>query len=104
MTLKGLSEIRQNYLSKNWIYERTYYKDFNYSVLKNTIWHKSRTKDKKTYNDITIMCDTETSKPDNSSLIEYMPEYDDILNMIRPVKFKWHKNYTEIASKSALSV
>jgi hypothetical protein len=65
MTLKGLAEIRSNYLIHNWTYERCYYKDFNYEILKNAIWHKSKKKDGKTFNDITIMADTETSKHDD---------------------------------------
>lgn len=104
MTLKGLAEIRQNYLIKNWNYERCYYTDFNYEILKNAIDHKSKKKDGKTYNDITIMADTETSKHDDYYQISYMPEYNDILDMVRSCKFIWSKRYIEVASKSALKI
>ena len=62
-TLKELEEIRYNYLSKNWEYERCYYTDFNYQVLKNCIYRKSHKFSDRTFNDVTLMLDTETSKP-----------------------------------------
>lgn len=104
MTLKGLAEVRSNYLIHNWNYTRCQYKDFNYDILANAIWHKSKRKDGKTYNDITIMADTETSKHDDINYINYMPEYDDILDMVRSCKFIWSKRFTEVASKSAFRI
>lgn len=73
MTLKELIAVRSRYLSKFWEYERTYYKDFDYSVLDNCIYRKSmKGKKEDTFNDITLMIDTETSKPE-----DYREDYKD---------------------------
>lgn len=59
----SLQEInRANYLKDNWHYKRYFFKDFNYSILENTIVRKFNSWCNETYNDITMMIDTETSK------------------------------------------
>ena len=58
-TIRELSEIRRNYLSQYWEYERSYYSDFMYSILDNCIYRKSKKFSNKTYNDIKIpLCST----------------------------------------------
>lgn len=58
-----LQEInRANYLKDNWHYKRYFFKDFNYKILQNAIVRKFNHYGKETYNDITMMIDTETSK------------------------------------------
>lgn len=104
MTLQGLSEVRQNYLIKHWNYRRCYWNEFEYSILNNCIYHKSKNKNGTTYNDITIMFDTETSKHDDSNEVDYTPEYDDILADVRACKLKWNKSYIDVCSKSEFSI
>ena len=104
MTLKGLTEIRQRYILNNWKYKRVFWKDFEYSILENCIYHTSRSKNDRTYNDITIMFDTETSKHDDSNYIDYAPEYDDILASVRASKLKWHQSYIDVCSKSSFKI
>ena len=59
----SLQEInRANYLKDNWHYKRYFFKDFNYNILQNTIVRKYNSWGNETYNDITMMIDTETSK------------------------------------------
>ena len=53
---------RSSYLKDNWNYKRYFFKDFNYNILENTIVRKFNHYGKETYNDITMMIDTETSK------------------------------------------
>lgn len=53
---------RSNYLADNWIYKRFYYTKFNYNILQNALVRKFNSYGNETYNDITIMIDTETSK------------------------------------------
>lgn len=62
-----LADIRQQYLMNCWNYVRLYWDDFDYAILDNCIYKKSHKKAIKTYNDITIMIDTETSKPEEYS-------------------------------------
>ena len=58
-----LNEInRSNYLTDNWTYKRFFYKDFNYNILQNAIVRKFNSWGNETYNDVTMMIDTETSK------------------------------------------
>ena len=95
-TIRELTEIRSNYLSKDWQYERCYYNDFNYKILENCIYRKSHKYANTTYNDITIMIDTETSKP----TIKEWSEYDDIYNDIKNTRFKWNKDFKEVCNKS----
>lgn len=66
-----LADIRQQYLINCWQYQRLYWEEFNYSILENCIYKKSHKKAIKTYNDITIMIDTETSKPPEDEYTEY---------------------------------
>ena len=89
MTLEALSNIRFEYLSKNWNYERCYYTDFNYLILKNCIYRKTKRYNKYSFNDITIMIDTETSKPDYSLDID---ESRDVVTDILNTKFKWNQS------------
>lgn len=70
MTLKELAEIRENYLLKHWEYKRVYYTDFEYFILENCIFRKSNKFKDVTFNDITIMIDTETSKIRKDKYIE----------------------------------
>ena len=95
MTLTELAEIRQNYLLKHWDYQCVYWDKFNYKILENCIYRKSHKFSNTTYNDITIMIDTETSKPER----EYMSIYDDVVFDIQHTKLKWNTSYKEIASK-----
>ena len=61
--MNNLEEItRSEYITKEWIYQRKHYKDFNYKFLQNAIVRKCRKWGDDTYNDITIMVDTESSK------------------------------------------
>ena len=94
-TIRELSEIRRNYLAKNWSYARCFYTDFNYKILENCIYRKSHKFNDRTYNDITIMIDTETSKPAQID----RTEYDDIYNDIKNTKFKWYSAFKEVCNK-----
>lgn len=94
-TIRELSEIRRNYLSQYWEYERSYYRDFKYSILENCIYRKSKKFSNKTYNDITIMIDTETSKP----ALKDVSEYDDIYNDIQSHQFKWNTQFKEVCRR-----
>lgn len=59
----NLQEInRANYLKDNWHYSRCFFKDFNYNILQNAIVRKFNSWGNETYNDLTMMIDTETSK------------------------------------------
>lgn len=61
--MNDLNELtRCEYITKDWEYQRKHYKDFNYKFLQNTIVKKCRKWGDDTYNDITIMVDTESSK------------------------------------------
>ena len=88
MTLKELEQVRHRYLSKYWQYERSYWSDFDYSVLNNCIYRKSFKRKNHTYNDITIMIDTETSKAEQPESYNQF-EYDDISTTIKNTKLKW---------------
>ena len=95
MTLIELAEIRENYLLKHWDYQCVYWDKFSYKILENCIYRKSHKFSNTTYNDITIMIDTETSKPER----EYLSIYDDVIFDIQHTKLKWNDSYNEIASK-----
>lgn len=75
MNIQGIAEVRQNYILNNWDYTRCFYSDFNYNIFKNCIVRKSHKYAEQSYNDITIMIDTETSKPDHSNIYQFMAEY-----------------------------
>ena len=67
----NLQEInRANYLKDNWHYSRFFYKDFNYNILQNAIVRKFNSWGNETYNDLTMMIDTETSKKRKDVYIE----------------------------------
>ena len=53
---------RASYLKDNWQYQRFYFKDFNYKILQNAVVRKYNSWGNETYNDLTMMIDTETSK------------------------------------------
>ena len=53
---------RSSYLRDNWTYKRYFFKDFNYNILQNALVRKFNFWGNETYNDITMMIDTETSK------------------------------------------
>lgn len=61
-SLKLLESNRSDYLRKNWKYKMCYWSDFNYKILNNCIYRKYNNWNTDTYNDITIMLDSETSK------------------------------------------
>lgn len=64
ISLKELYEIKREYFKKYQPYCMRYWSEFDYDVLgKNIICHKKAGRgDNLTYNDVIIMCDTETSK------------------------------------------
>lgn len=67
----NLQEInRANYLKDNWHYKRYFFKDFNYNILQNAIVRKFNSWGNETYNDLTMMIDTETSKKRKDVYIE----------------------------------
>lgn len=100
MTLKGIAEVRENYLRNNWEYQRCYYIDFNYAVLENCLYKKSHKKAQNTYNDITMMIDTETSKnPEYVTPEEF--DYKCIYEDVKSKKFKTIK-YKEVGTKHDL--
>lgn len=103
MTLKELEQVRHRYLSKYWQYERSYWSDFDYSVLNNCIYRKSFKRKNHTYNDITIMIDTETSKAEQPESYNQF-EYDDILASIKSTKLKWQDSFREVATKRELQL
>ena len=61
-SLQLLESNRSDYLRKNWKYKLCYWSDFNYKILNNCIYRKYNNWNTDTYNDITIMLDSETSK------------------------------------------
>lgn len=93
MTIKELAEIRENYLLKHWKYDRYFYTDFNYKILENCIYYKSQKFKDTTFNDITIMIDTETSKPEYE---DFNPLYTEVYQDILNTGFKNHKRFSEL--------
>lgn len=69
-TLEYLRDIRSNYIKENWNYKRVYWNNFQYAILDNCIFYESTVKNRPSYNDITMMIDTETSKPDSKDVID----------------------------------
>ena len=61
-SLRLLEDTRRNYISENWEYKCAYWDEFDYRFLQNTLVRKYKSYKHDTYNDITIMIDTETSK------------------------------------------
>lgn len=88
-SLTLLESNRASYLEDNWQYKRYYYSDFNYRILQNCIVRKYNSWSRDTYNDITIMIDTETSKKRDAvyreitkkgrKTLEYVPYYNHIV-------------------------
>lgn len=63
MTLKELEVIRRKWLDQFLPYAMTFWKDFDFSILRNIIYRKRAGRgDHSTFNDVIIMGDTETSK------------------------------------------
>lgn len=64
MNLRRLKEVRREYLQTHHVYEMVHHTEFNYDILDNILYVKpaGRYGEKLTYNDVIIMCDTETSK------------------------------------------
>lgn len=63
MNSKELYLLREDYLQRNLIYQCLYYADWNYDILHNIMYLKRPGRyNNKTYNDVIIMCDTETSR------------------------------------------
>ena len=64
MTHKELYLLREDYFTRNIHYSRCHHSEFNFDLLNNIMYlnRPGRGKNKKTYNDVIIMCDTETSK------------------------------------------
>lgn len=73
VSLKLLESNRFDYLSNNWNYQVYYWNEFNYAILENCIYRKYNNWNTDTYNDITIMLDSETSKkhPDQYEIIHH---------------------------------
>ena len=61
-SLKLLESNRSEYLRNNWDYKFYHYTEFDYRILQNCISRKYNSYNTDSYNDITIMFDTETSK------------------------------------------
>ena len=70
-SLQLLESNRSDYLRKNWDYKLCYWSDFNYKILNNCIYRKYNNWNTDTYNDITIMLDSETSKK-HPDVYEYL--------------------------------
>lgn len=64
MTRQELYLLREDYLQRNYTYQYVHHSNFNYDILANimTINKSGKQKSKKSYNDVIIMCDTETSR------------------------------------------
>lgn len=63
MTLKELSTIRRKYFDEYHPYKLVYWSNYDYKVLDNILYRKKAGRgENTTYNDVIIMCDTETSK------------------------------------------
>ena len=65
LTIKEVYEIKRKYIEKYNQYSMCHYTQFNYDILSKAIlkrYKAGRGDNKTTYNDIIIMCDTETSK------------------------------------------
>ena len=63
-TQKQLWLLRQDYLIRNYEYQFCHHTEFNFKILDNIMYitRSGNTKQRKTYNNCIIMCDTETSK------------------------------------------
>lgn len=101
VTLKELYEIRQKYIRKYHSYQLIEWSQFDYAFLsKNIISHKKAGRGaNNTYNDVIIMCDTETSKHHIIERIDYAPEYQDILNAVKNTTFKYNPAFKDVATK-----
>lgn len=71
-SLKLLESNRSEYLRNNWDYRFCYWDEFDYRILDNCIVRKYNSYNTDTYNDITIMFDTETSKK-HAAIYKYKP-------------------------------
>ena len=78
-------------------YKMTFWRDFDYSILKNVNARKKKDRSGDTYNDIIIMADTETSKKYHAAISD--PYYDAIRNDVSHTSFIWKDSFKEIATK-----
>ena len=62
MTRKQLEDSRRLYLRNKHPYDLYYWEDYDFSILRNILWHKKAGRNNATFNDCFIMADTETSK------------------------------------------
>lgn len=63
MNAKELYLLREDYLHKNLEYQCVHYSEWNYEILNNIMYLKRPGRsNNQTYNDVIIMCDTETSR------------------------------------------
>ena len=63
LNMSRLRSARTKYFTNYWTYKRTFWDEFDYTKLSNIMYlMKTSKNDKTTFNDITIMADTETSK------------------------------------------
>lgn len=64
-----LYKIRKKWISENWSYECSHYKEFDYSILKEIMYKYKRGRGSNaSYNDCIIMADTETSKKHHNNI------------------------------------
>lgn len=104
LTLKQVCKIKQDILHNYYPYCMRYWSEFDYSVLSKVILSRKKAGrgDNGTYNDIIIMCDTETSKHHLIERIEFAPEYNDILNIVKLSKYKYNPAFKDVATKKEL--
>ena len=102
VTIKQLYDIKKNYIEKYQPYHMRYWSEFDYDLLTdNILYHKKAGRGtNQTYNDIIIMCDTETSKHHHIDYINTNPEYDDIKAMVTSSKFKYNPDFKDVATKN----
>ena len=110
MTSQELYSIRKQWLEKHHKYSMTFWKDFDYKVLDNIMYHGKAGKRKGTYNDVIMMFDTETSKKpldldalyENHILSVTDTVADEVKHILSYNDLKWKKEYNTIAKQKKM--
>ena len=99
--MKRIADIereKREYLNKYCPYQLTFWKDFDYSILEHLTTHKRRgyKKDDRTYNDVIIMADTETSKSKYNTIIG--GKYEAVTNYVVAWTISFRAYHTNIVT------
>lgn len=83
MRYQDLEAVRSGWLKKHWEYKMIRWNEFNYMILSNVLYKKKTGKGRSgTYNDVIIMADTETSKPEDWHELDEFGNTDPVPNHV----------------------